>query len=92
MLKITGHFTIATSYFVSMARRSVTCRIIFACEIFRKAKVQVNVIPVSTEEYGAKAPRPHNSRMSKEKLTEAGFEHLPSWQDALERYLRTIGE
>ena len=62
----------------------------FACEIFRKAKVQVNVIPVSTEEYGAKAPRPHNSRMSKEKLTENGFERLPSWQDALERFLKKI--
>lgn len=62
----------------------------FACEIFRKAKVQVNVIPVSTKEYGAKAPRPHNSRMSKEKLTENGFERLPSWQDALERFLKKI--
>ena len=65
----------------------------FACEIFRKAGMdQVSVTPVTSEQFPAKAKRPSNSRMSKEKLTEAGFEHLPSWQDALERYLRTIGE
>ncbi len=38
----------------------------------------------------AKAKRPSNSRMSKEKLTENGFEKLPTWQDALHRYLREI--
>lgn len=65
----------------------------FACEIFKKAGMdQVSVTPVTSEQFPAKAKRPSNSRMSKEKLTEAGFEHLPSWQDALERYLRTIGE
>ena len=65
----------------------------FACEIFKKAGMdQVSITPVTSEQFPAKAKRPSNSRMSKEKLTEAGFEHLPSWQDALERYLRTIGE
>ena len=65
----------------------------FACEIFKKAGMdQVSVTPVTSEQFPAKAKRPSNSRMSKEKLTEAGFEDLPSWQDALERYLRTIGE
>lgn len=62
----------------------------FACEIFRQAGVDVNVIPVSADEYPAKAKRPTNSRMSKEKLTENGFEKLPSWQDALSRYLPII--
>ena len=46
---------------------------------------------VSTEEYGAKAPRPKNSRMSKDKLTQQGFTRLPAWQDALKRYLKEIG-
>ena len=65
----------------------------FACEIFKKAGMdQVSITPVTSEQFPAKAKRPSNSRMSKEKLTEAGFEDLPSWQDALERYLRTIGE
>lgn len=62
----------------------------FAREIFRQAGKKVNVIPVSSEEYPAKAKRPHNSRMSKEKLKEMGFEPLPAWQDALSRYLKEI--
>lgn len=62
----------------------------FAREVFRQAGRNVNVIPVSSEEYPAKAKRPHNSRMSKDKLKEMGFEPLPSWQDALSRYLKEI--
>lgn len=64
----------------------------FAKEIFHQAGMQVNVLPVSSDEYPAKAKRPSNSRMEKKKLTEHGFERLPSWQDALERYLEILGE
>jgi dTDP-4-dehydrorhamnose reductase len=64
----------------------------FACEIFRQAGISVDVAPVSSDAYPAKAKRPSNSRMSKEKLTENGFERLPSWQDALKRYLKVLGE
>lgn len=59
----------------------------FACAIFQEAGIPMTVKPVSTAEYGAKASRPANSRMSKEKLTANGFERLPTWQDALKRYL-----
>lgn len=59
----------------------------FACAIFKEAGISMNVKPVTSEEYGAKASRPANSRMSKEKLTQQGFERLPAWQDALKRYL-----
>ncbi|MDO4338128.1 MAG: dTDP-4-dehydrorhamnose reductase [Eubacteriales bacterium] len=62
----------------------------FAQEIFRQAGREVKVLPVSSDEYPAKAKRPHNSRMNKDKLEEMGFERLPSWQDALSRYLREI--
>ena len=62
----------------------------FACAIFKEAGVSVNVVPVTTEEYGAKAKRPANSRMNKYKLTENGFEKLPPWQDALKRYVREL--
>ena len=64
----------------------------FACEIFRMAGKTMTVTPVTTEEYGAKAPRPQNSRLSKDKLTENGFKRLPHWQSALERYLTQLGE
>ena len=51
----------------------------------------LTVLPVTTEEYGmSKAKRPFNSRLDKSKLTENGFEPLPTWQDALHRYLKEI--
>ena len=64
----------------------------FACAIFKEAGLgdKITVNPVSTAEYGAKAARPYNSRMSKEKLTENGFEKLPTWQDALHRYVAEL--
>ena len=63
----------------------------FACEIFRQAGINIKVNPVTTAEYGvSKAARPFNSRLDKSKLTEQGFELLPTWQDALSRYLKEI--
>lgn len=65
----------------------------FTCEIFRQAGYTTNVVPVTTEEYGlSKAARPFNSRLEKKKLVEAGFAPLPTWQDALSRYLEEIKE
>ena len=64
----------------------------FACEIFRQAGISVSVAPVTSDQYPAKAKRPMNSRMDKSKLEENGFERLPSWQDALGRYLKELGE
>lgn len=52
---------------------------------------QVQVTPVTSDQFPAKAKRPMNSRMSKEKLDEKGFQRMPSWQDALSRYLKAIG-
>ena len=62
----------------------------FAKEIFAQAGVDVKVNPVSSEEFPAKARRPHNSRMDKSRLTQNGFKLLPSWQDALKRYLEVL--
>ena len=63
----------------------------FTCEIFKQAGMNTNVLPVTTEEYGlSKATRPFNSRLDKSKLTEMGFKPLPTWQDALSRYLSEI--
>lgn len=65
----------------------------FACEIFRQAGYDTKVVPVTTTEYGlSKAARPFNSRLDKSKLKEAGFLPLPTWQDALSRYLKEIEE
>ena len=63
----------------------------FACEIFRQAGYTNTVLPVTTAEYGlSKAARPFNSRLDKHKLVEAGFQPLPTWQDALARFLKEI--
>ena len=72
----------------------------FAVEIFRQAAAlgheaydedHLTVAPVTTKEYGvSKAARPFNSRLDKSKLTANGFELLPSWQDALKRYLEEL--
>ena len=72
----------------------------FTKEIFRQAVAlghteydenHVTVFPVTTAEYGmSKAARPFNSRLDKSKLVEAGFTPLPTWQDALSRYLKEI--
>lgn len=63
----------------------------FACEIFKQANYTITVKPVTTEQYGiSKAIRPFNSRLDKSKLIENGFKPLPTWQDALKRYLKEI--
>lgn len=72
----------------------------FTKEIFRQAVAQgrpeysedrITVTPVTTAEYGeSKAKRPFNSRLDKSKLVENGFKPLPTWQDAVERYLKEI--
>lgn len=65
----------------------------FTCEIFRQAGYDTKVVPVTTEEYGlSKAARPFNSRLDKSKLVDNGFTPLPTWQDALSRYLKEIEE
>ena len=72
----------------------------FTKEIFRQAvklgrteysEEKVQVSPVTTAEYGvSKAARPFNSRLDKSKLVKNGFKPLPTWQDAVERYLKEI--
>ena len=63
----------------------------FCCEFYRQYGLRTKVTPVTTEEYGiSKAARPFNSRLDKSKLAENGFTPLPTWQDALGRYLKEI--
>ena len=63
----------------------------FATEIFRQAGKEITVHPVTSEQFPTKAKRPHNSRLNKDKLEANGFDRLPTWQDALNRYLKAIG-
>ena len=65
----------------------------FARAIFKAAGMHVTVQPVTTAEYGeSKAKRPFNSRLDKSKLTDNGFQPLPDWRNALERYMEILYE
>lgn len=61
----------------------------FATAIFKEANKDIKIIPVSTEEYNnqTKANRPKNSRFDTSKIELNGFNKLPTWHDALRRYL-----
>ena len=61
----------------------------FCCEFYKQYGLGTKVMPVTTAEYGlSKANRPFNSRLDKSKLVENGFQPLPTWQDAVSRYLK----
>lgn len=61
----------------------------FCVEFYKQYGLSTKVIPVTTAEYGlSKATRPYNSRLDKSKLVANGFEPLPTWQDAVSRYLK----
>lgn len=62
----------------------------FAKEIMTLGNRKCKINPITTEEYPAKAKRPKNSRMSKDKLQEKGFSKLPPWQDAVKRYIEEL--
>jgi dTDP-4-dehydrorhamnose reductase len=62
----------------------------FATEIFKQANKDVKINSITTEEYLTRAIRPKNSRMSKQKLIDNGFDPLPKWQNALKHYLNEL--
>ena len=62
----------------------------FAQAIFHKVDLPARVNFITTDQYPVRALRPSNSRLSKEKLEEAGFTRLPSWEDALDRFLQEL--
>ena len=61
----------------------------FCVEFYKQYGLSTKIVPVTTQEYGlSKASRPFNSRLDRTKLVEAGFAPLPTWQDAVRRYLK----
>lgn len=62
----------------------------FAEYIFKINNKEVNVKHITSEEYPQKAYRPRNSKLSKQSLDDNGFNRLPSWEDAVERYSKEL--
>lgn len=62
----------------------------FAEAIMEYSGSETKIIPIKSSEYKSVAVRPANSRLSKKSLDENGFERLPSWQDALKRFLKNV--
>lgn len=67
----------------------------FTEEIYKDADLDTRVKKVSTEEYAEiagrpQAKRPHYSKLNKKKIEQNGFERLPSWQDAVKRYITEL--
>lgn len=76
-----------TKYGVYHATNEGICnRVEFVEEILKRFDLKCKIIPVSHEEFPTPAIRPHNSRLSKKSLDEAGFARLPDWRDALQRF------
>ncbi len=62
----------------------------FAQEIFKISDIKIKLNPVETKDFPSKAKRALNSRLSKKKLPESNFSKLPTWQNALARFLKEI--
>lgn len=62
----------------------------FAKEIFKESNKNVKVESISSEQYPTRAVRPKNSRMTKSKLVKKGFTLLPTWEDAVKRYVKEL--
>lgn len=62
----------------------------FTKEVFKQANINTTLVPITSDQYPTKAKRPINSRLNKTSLDQNGFERLPDWKDAVNRYLKEI--
>lgn len=62
----------------------------FTVEIMKQTGKTTRINPLTSDQYPTKTKRPKNSRFSKRELDDNGFERLPSWQDALARFLKEL--
>ncbi|ACD23642.1 dTDP-4-dehydrorhamnose reductase [Clostridium botulinum] len=82
---------ISEKYGVYHATNERTCSWAeFAEEIMKMAGLNCKINYIQTSEYPTKAVRPFNSRLSKKSLVDNGFELMPEWKNALERYLTEL--
>lgn len=64
----------------------------FACEISRLMKLDMRIIPITTEQFGAKAKRPHYSVLDNLNLRKIGLADMRNWKEALGDYIKRRGD
>ena len=62
----------------------------FATAIMSYGNLDCHVQPILTKDYPTAAKRPLNSRLDMSSLIQSGFSMLPSWEDALARFLESL--
>ena len=62
----------------------------FAKEIFNLANLDCKIKPIGSKKYPAKALRPYNTALNKEKITKKFKLQIPSWQESLRNLLIKI--
>lgn len=88
LVKILADMAQSEEYGVYHATNEGYCsRYEFAEAIIKTAGLNCEIIPITTAQYKTSAKRPHNSKLSKASLDEAGFERLPSWDESLNRFI-----
>ena len=63
----------------------------FATEIFKQAGVEVNLKPVTTEEFPRPAPRPKYSVLNHYSWKMEGYSPIRNYKEALEDYMKLLG-
>ncbi len=61
-----------------------------AAAVMETFGLSCRVRAITGDRYKTAAVRPHNSRLSKECLSQNGFTRLPDWRDALARYAKEV--
>lgn len=85
---IAGLIEVGASGLFHVTNSGATTWCALASEVFRLSGMNVEVVPITSAEFGAAARRPAYSVLDLQKTETAIARTLPPWQDAVARYLQ----